>query len=86
MIEIPLTIHVDAVGHESFVQVKAANPTNCEIFTKFRCSKPEICAGFVGKEKNLQDHMLEVLEKIIIACRKFYIFYKILPKTEMGIS
>ena len=43
---IDVVAHYDGAGNETFVQFKAINPTECEIWTHSGCSTPEILCGF----------------------------------------
>ena len=52
------------------VQMKALNPKCIELFHSYGCSSPVVCAGWAGKENNLEELGIDVIPDILKVLRK----------------
>ena len=50
--------------------MKAINPKKLQLFHCYGCSTPVVCAGWAGKENNLEQLGLDVIPEILEAIRK----------------
>ena len=73
IIEIDLIVHLDASGSEVFFQVGALAPDDIpDLFGKYGHAKPEVTAGYAGKEGDYAIYLKTVIEKLALGCRKLY--------------
>lgn len=70
IIHVDVVAHFDAVGSETFVQLKALNPLGLQLFKSYGCSIPEICSGWGGHENFMGMLSGDIFLKILRVMRK----------------